>query len=55
MPPAVAYYRVSTAKQGQSGLGLEAQRHAVTVFARSRGLDVIREVIEIETGTAKRD
>ncbi|GGM16223.1 recombinase family protein [Deinococcus aerophilus] len=55
MPPAVAYYRVSTTKQGQSGLGLEAQRHAVTVFARSRGLDVIREVIEIETGTAKRD
>ncbi|MFC4640034.1 recombinase family protein [Deinococcus hohokamensis] len=55
MPAAVAYYRVSTTKQGQSGLGLEAQRHAVTVFARSRGLDVIREVIEIETGTAKRD
>ncbi|GGO33609.1 recombinase family protein [Deinococcus humi] len=54
MPPAVAYYRVST-KQGQSGLGLEAQRHAVTVFARSRNLDVIQEVIEIETETAKRD
>ncbi len=55
MPPAVAYYRVSTLKQGQSGLGLEAQRHAVTAFARTRNLDVIQEVIEIETGTAKRE
>lgn len=55
MPSAIAYYRVSTAKQGQSGLGLEAQRHAVTSFARSRGLEVIREVVEVETGTAKKD
>ena len=55
MPAAVAYYRVSTTKQGLSGLGLDAQRHAVTVFTRSRGLDVIQEVVEVETGTAKRD
>lgn len=55
MSTAVAYYRVSTTKQGQSGLGLAAQRHAVTVFARNRGLEVIQEVVEIETGTTKRD
>lgn len=55
MSLAVAYYRVSTTKQGQSGLGLEAQRHTVTSFTRSRGLEVIQEVVEIETGTAKRD
>ncbi|WP_027483203.1 recombinase family protein [Deinococcus pimensis] len=54
MTHAVAYYRVSTAKQGQSGLGLDAQRHAVSTFARARGLTVVREFVEIETGTAKR-
>lgn len=54
MTSAVAYYRVSTAKQGTSGLGLDAQRHAVSAFARARGLTVIQEFVEIETGTAKR-
>jgi DNA invertase Pin-like site-specific DNA recombinase len=29
---AIAYYRVSTAKQGASGLGLEAQQHSVVEF-----------------------
>ena len=36
MNPFVAYYRVSTAKQGRSGLGLEAQRKAVQAFAASK-------------------
>lgn len=52
---AIAYYRVSTAKQGASGLGLEAQRDAVVTFARSRGMTIVAEYTEIETGTNKRN
>ena len=49
----VAYLRVSTEKQGHSGLGLEAQQAAVTGYAASNALTVIRTYTEIETG--KRD
>lgn len=52
--PAVAYYRVSTAKQGQSGLGLEAQQAAVLAYARSKDLELALEFTEVETGTRKR-
>ncbi len=52
--PAVAYYRVSTVKQGQSGLGLEAQQAAVFVHAQQQGLTISAELVEIETGTGKR-
>lgn len=52
--PAVAYYRVSTVKQGQSGLGLEAQQVAVQAFAQANGLDITAEVTEVETGTQKK-
>lgn len=52
--PAIAYFRVSTSKQGESGLGLEAQRAAVAAYARSRDLDVQRDFEEVETGTRKR-
>jgi DNA invertase Pin-like site-specific DNA recombinase len=48
--PMVAYYRVSTAEQGRSGLGLEAQRSAVTRFAQTEGFLVEAEFIEVETG-----
>ena len=51
---AVTYLRVSTQRQGASGLGLEAQRAAVETFCRGRGLEIIAEYVEIETGTAKR-
>jgi DNA invertase Pin-like site-specific DNA recombinase len=44
----IAYYRVSTAAQGRSGLGLDAQRAAVTQFLR--GDAPAREFIEIESG-----
>ena len=45
---------MSTAKQGASGLGLEAQRASVTAYAASRGLAIAAEFTEIETGTRKR-
>lgn len=48
--PAVAYYRVSTAKQGKSGLGLEAQRGAVEAFAAANGFELRAELVEVETG-----
>ena len=46
----IAYLRVSTAKQGRSGLGLEAQREALARFAASEGFEIAREFLEIETG-----
>jgi DNA invertase Pin-like site-specific DNA recombinase len=46
----VAYYRVSTAKQGRSGLGLEGQRQAVTRFAEAEGFQIVAEHVEVETG-----
>ena len=47
----VAYYRVSTQKQGQSGLGLEAQQTAVADFAKNG--TVVAEYTEIESGKKK--
>ena len=47
----VAYYRVSTQRQGQSGLGLEAQRKAVTDYLNGGRWDLIGEFTEVETGT----
>jgi DNA invertase Pin-like site-specific DNA recombinase len=46
----VAYYRVSTAQQGRSGLGLDAQREAVTQFLNGGGWQLIAEFTEVETG-----
>lgn len=50
MVKAVAYYRVSTAAQGRSGLGLDAQRAAVADVAAGRGLAIIAEFTEVESG-----
>jgi len=46
----VAYYRVSTRKQGQSGLGLEAQRQAVANYLGERSSAVVAEFTEVESG-----
>lgn len=50
LKPLVAYLRVSTDRQGKSGLGLEAQRAAVRTFAETHGYCITGEHIEVETG-----
>ncbi|MCR9275464.1 MULTISPECIES: recombinase family protein [Mameliella] len=46
----IAYERVSTARQGRSGLGLEAQRSAIEAFAASRSAGVLARFTEVESG-----
>lgn len=53
MKKAVPYYRVSTARQGISGLGLAAQRKAVRQFASDNSYSLLKEYKEIESGKVK--
>lgn len=46
----VSYLRVSTARQGASGLGLEAQRTAVTAYLNGGDWTLVKEVVEVESG-----
>jgi len=46
----VIYLRVSTDKQGEKGLGIEAQRSAVKAYIKNKGGKVVKEVVEVESG-----
>lgn len=46
----VAYCRVSTTRQGKSGLGLEAQREAVTNYLNGGNWSLVSEFTEVESG-----
>jgi len=50
MEQVVTYIRVSTARQGQSGLGLDAQRTAVAAYCLEHSCTVLREFREVESG-----
>ncbi|GAA5140890.1 hypothetical protein GCM10023213_24190 [Prosthecobacter algae] len=49
----VAYYRVSTAKQGESGLGLEAQKAAVEAYLNGGKWNLVGKFVEVESGKRK--
>jgi DNA invertase Pin-like site-specific DNA recombinase len=48
--PAVAYVRVSTQEQGDSGLGLDAQREAIRAYCERAGLDLVDTFEDIASG-----
>ena len=48
--PLISYIKVSTAQQGRSGLGLEAQREAILQFAKAEGLELLGEYVEVQSG-----
>ncbi len=50
MEKIIAYYRVSTKRQGESGLGLEGQQEAVETFAEQNGAKIVTSYTEVESG-----
>ena len=46
----VCYYRVSTGRQGKSGLGLDAQRAAVATYLNGGDWQIVEEFTEVESG-----
>ena len=46
----IAYYRVSTERQGRSGLGLDAQRKAVADYLNGGAWTLLEEFVEVESG-----
>ena len=53
MQKAIGYIRVSTGKQGKSGLGIEAQRHAIARFTSTEGMEVVDEFVEVAEALSK--
>lgn len=49
LPAYIAYYRVSTDRQGRSGLGLEAQRNTAERYVAGGG-EIVADFIEVESG-----
>lgn len=47
----IAYYRVSTSRQGQSGLGLDAQRKAVSDYLSGRNGELVSQYTEVQSGS----
>ncbi len=54
MKSVIAYYRVSTGKQGRSGLGLEAQQHAVRHYCDCNGFQLMMEIQEVKSTRKRR-
>jgi DNA invertase Pin-like site-specific DNA recombinase len=50
----ISYLRVSTDRQGASGLGVEAQRHSVAEYLNGGRWKLIKEFVEIEGGSIGR-
>jgi DNA invertase Pin-like site-specific DNA recombinase len=48
--PLATYMRVSTSKQGRSGLGLDAQRAALVHFAEAERFHILHEFVEVDSG-----
>jgi DNA invertase Pin-like site-specific DNA recombinase len=48
--PLIGYVRVSTATQGRSGLGIQAQQEALARFAQAEGFELVHVFVEVETG-----
>lgn len=49
MKQAIAYYRVSTRKQGKRGLGLKAQEFVVRNYCKYNDFDIIKEIVEVKS------
>lgn len=52
---AIAYIRVSTDKQGEAGIGLEAQRAAIRAYAEKKGIEVIEWFQDVASGRGEKN